>query len=194
MKHSTKRLISLTVAVVMFAGALFVFLELVRPAYADLEYLRGVMLGKKSIVESQEKIVAQVRQAMERFSERPELQGAVSLALPLKANEGRVFHEVQKLAEMNEVSLQTFQVNVSTASSQKKPKSSTVAFAVAPVQALNFQARFVGSYENFKKFLEMLETNVRITDVRSVSAEPIARSSPNFYTFNLSAATYYQSD
>ena len=177
------------VALLMVAGAVFVFLELVRPEYVELEHLRGLLFSKKELVEAQEEIIAEVSAALSNYEGIENRQEVVSLALPLTADQGRIFYEVQKLAEMNTLSMQAFQASAASISPENK-RSAT--FTVKPFQTLNFQIRLVGTYENFKKFLEAAETNVRILDIKSVSIEPIGRPNQDFYTFILSAATYYQ--
>ncbi len=191
MRHSAQRLISLVIAVALVFAALFIFVQLVRPTYADTEYSRGTLASKRNLVESQEKVVKAVKDALQKYDSNEEAQRAVSLALPLTPDEGSIFYEIQKLAELNLLSLQSFQAGAPTASGDAKKKAT---FTLKPVYSLNFQMKLVGSYENFKKFLDALETNVRLTDVKNVTVEPLARSSQNFYTFTLSVVTYYQSE
>jgi len=60
-----------------------------------------------------------------------------------------------------------------------------------PVQALDVSANVTGSYENFKKFLRDMETNMRLIDINHIEFNSPS-GGEKLYQFNISAKVYYQ--
>jgi hypothetical protein len=50
----------------------------------------------------------------------------------------------------------------------------------------------VGSYSNFRNFLDKVETNIRIMDIKSVTVEELGKSNQDQYLFTVTVATYFQ--
>jgi hypothetical protein len=64
---------------------------------------------------------------------------------------------------------------------------------VKPVGVLSAQIRVAGPYASFKTFLASIETNIRVTDISSLVVTPIGQPNQDFYNFDLTLSTYYQS-
>ena len=77
--------------------------------------------------------------------------------------------------------------------SRAKSQSQDASVLVKPVGVVNAQVRVTGPYASFKAFLANIETNIRVTDISSLVVTPIGQANQDFYGFDLTLATYYQS-
>ena len=80
--------------------------------------------------------------------------------------------------------------NIAPAASGKSPAQSKK--LAKPYGTIRIQTQFSGSYENLKRFLEKLETSLRIFDVENITFAPLDRGKDNF-SYNMTVVTYYQS-
>ena len=197
MKPSTKRLASFAAAFVMIIGSLVVFFDLVQPAYQQSQDLKGQILTKQNSLANQKSAALQIQNLLQQYHGEQSPQSAVSAALPLTNDQSELVHEIQALATANQLSVQSLAVSQpgakpSVAAGARSVSASPSAL-VKPVGVLSAQIRVVGAYGAFKNFLANLETNIRLTDVQALVIAPVGKSNQDFYTFDLTASTYYQS-
>ncbi len=193
MKQSTKRLASFVFGLALIFLALLVFSNFIRPAYSDAQKVKAELLSKENFLANQKAAVDQVKNLINSYRGEGDFAQVVDLALPNKKNEAELVHQINQLAEMNQLGVQTIAVsapglqNISQGAQVAKAKSLT-----KPVGSLNVQVRVAGSYANFRAFLSNLETNIRIINLRNISVTPVAKSNQDFYLFDISVVAYYQ--
>jgi Tfp pilus assembly protein PilO len=187
MKPSTKRLASFTAAFVMIIGALVVFFNLIQPAYRESQETKGQILSKEIALKNEQNAATQVQNLIDQYRGDQSPQIAVSNALPPANDQSQVVYQLQALAGMNRLAVQS----ISASQPGAKPLSKTS--LVKPVGVISAQIRVAGSYANFKAFLTSIESNIRLTDVSSLVVSPIGQPNQDFYNFDLTLSTYYQS-
>lgn len=194
MKQSSKRLLSLIVAVVFLFGAFFIYFNLIQPAYEEVQVARGEVYAKEDFIETQKNVVEQVKLALEQYQGKEELQRAVSMAIPPGTNQSEIAHQISALATQNQLTIQSLSAATPTVQNVKEVEASADAnnFKVKPLGVLSFQLKVSGTYANFKAFLSNLENNIRVVDVKSVSVEELGKANQDFYLFSITVATYYQ--
>lgn len=195
MKPSTRRLVSFTAAFLMAIGALVVFFNLIQPAYRESQEIKGQILGKENTLKNEQSAATQVQNLLDQYRGDQSPQIAVSSALPPENDQAQVVHQIQSLAAANRLGVQSVSVSQPAA----KPLARTAGAAtqesslVKPVGVISAQVRVTGSYANFKAFLASIETNIRVTDISSLVIAPVGLPNQDFYTFDLTLSTYYQS-
>lgn len=193
MKQSTKRFISLVLSLVMMMAAFVVYVDLIKGAYDEVQGKKADILSRQELAASQRAIIERVRRQIETYKGEEAIVQNISLVLPPAPQMGEVLNQISGLARANFLSPQTFLAStpviktlVSHPSGQKEKS------LVKPVGIITFQIKFIGSYDQLKKFLSQLETNIRLIDIQSLSIQPIKTSKDNLYSFELMVATYYQ--
>jgi hypothetical protein len=196
MKPSTKRLASFTAAFLMAIGALVVFFNLIQPAYRQSQEIKGQILSKENALKNEQGAATQVQNLLDQYRGDQSPQIAVSSALPPENDQAQMVHQIQSLAAANRLGVQSVSVSQPAA----KPLARTTGAAatqesslVKPVGVISAQVRVAGSYGNFKAFLASIETNIRVTDISSLVIAPVGLPNQDFYTFDLTLSTYYQS-
>ncbi|MBI4034267.1 MAG: type 4a pilus biogenesis protein PilO [Candidatus Brennerbacteria bacterium] len=185
MKTSTKRILSIGLAVFLFIGILVVYSSFIRPEVSALTEKRALVVSKENLFQNQENAVAQVRELIGQFESLATLQGTVSLALPPEENVTGILNQIQSIANLSNVSLGSFSIKPLAFEATKQP-------LVRRLGTLELSLIARGSYTNLKQFLNSLETNVRIVNVESFRVVPAGDPAADDYNFNLTVVTFYQ--
>lgn len=188
MKPSTKRLLSLVGSLLMVFGALVVYFNYTTVEYGIADQIRSDVAARQDLVASQKEAISQVDKLLKDYSGAAGLRDVVSLALPTTLDQSGVFHQVSNMATLNKLSIQSFAISAPVSQNT----GSVASTIVRPIGNMSFQFRVVGAYEDFKNFLQNMETNIRVFDIRSLSVNPLGKSNQDFYGFDLTVATYYQ--
>lgn len=192
MKQSTKRLISFAIALAFIFAALFVFSSLIRPAYTEAQRVKSELLSRQTLLENQKAAVEQVKALIDSYRGEGTFVEAASFVLPNSKQEAEAVHQITQLASINALTLQTLAVSSPSVQNLGRNGISQDAGLAKPVGNLNIQMRVAGTYDSFKTFLENIETNIRIMDVRNMAVSPVGKSNQDFYVFDLTVVAYYQ--
>lgn len=176
-------------ALVMVFAAVVIYFNMTVPEYGVANEIRADVFSRQQLVDDQRSAIGQVQKLITDYQGKEALREVVSLSLPLSFDQAGVLHQVQSMASLNNLSLQSFSI---TAPISQNIGDAAGAAVIRPIGNMIFQFRVVGSYGDFKGFLENLETNIRIFDIRSISVDPLAKPNQDFYGFDVSVATYYQ--
>ncbi len=171
MKNSLQRTISLLGSLSLLIGAMVIYSLLIRPEYAQINELRGILIAKGNLLLEQQSIISQVESLLSQYQNSARIQEAVSLSLPIKEDNSSIFGQLQALAQDNNLSIEVFGV-------QNLP------ITKSNLGVLQVSLKVIGSYENFKNFLRGVETNIRVMDLSSLK---IGRTD-----YNVVLNTYYQ--
>lgn len=189
MKPSTKRLLSLVAALVMAFAAVVVYFNLTVPEYSSADAIRADVYSRQQLVSDQKNAIASVQKLIADYQGKSGVREVVALSLPLKLDQSGVLHQIQSMANNNKLSLQSLSISAPVS---QNPSGAANTAVIRPVGSMAFQIRVVGAYADFKSFLQNLETNIRIFDIRTISVDPLAKPNQDFYGFDLSVVTYYQ--
>lgn len=209
MKQESKRLSSIILAALLILGALMVYFELITPAYANLETIKGQVESEKTLYANEAQIVTQVKGLLATYQSNSSSSQLVAMALPVGPDVSGALAQIYGIGENTGVTVANTNVSVEAvapAAAGSGSSGSTIAGAAAagsiinPTGTVSFQISGSGSYESIKDFIEGLETNIRIFDVSSISLQPapIAATKtqagdPDMFNYSMTAVTYYQS-
>ena len=208
MKPSSRRFVTLILSLILFVLAFVVYASYLKPEYAQVNTLRGTLASKTDLYESQNKILKDVQSLLAKYQGASRIQDTVSLALPNDPNAHILFYQLLNLAKIPaNLSIKSLGVNQSLPLRAGSAKSGSGLPTVGTVQT---SLTIDGTYEEFKRLLQILATNIRILDVASftiiprsetkntpsagpVPVTPAPATPDNKYTFSLSVKVYYQS-
>ncbi len=179
-------------ALLFIVVALVVLFDLVQPEYGNFQTLKGQLAGEQAFLQSETTAVAQAQTLISQYQGQSASAQTAALAVPTGEDLAGALAQVYGLAA-NSKGLVIQTVGVSAPALQSQTASSTQ--LVQPLGTITFQISAIGSYEALQDFLSGLETNVRIFDIKGLSVAPAngaTGKSQDFFTYNLTVATYYQ--
>ncbi len=202
MKQATKRLMSSATALVLFAATFFVFFSFVSPAFQAAEDLRGEEIGHENVIATQKEITDRVKHAIAEYQGEGDARDAVAAVLPLTPDVAAALAGISGIAGNNHLALQSVSLQAA-ANETNIPAGLHVASStslIRPIGVLNFQMKLAGSYGDFKSFLQNLETNMRIADVKTLTIEhegkPLnsiqGKQNQDNFLYTVVASMYYQ--
>lgn len=179
-------------------GAIVLYFNFTKPAYEDFFKIRGEQVSRKEFVENQEVVVTQVKKLIDAFREQGGIQERVSLSLPNEPDTGGALVQLHGLTQLSRFSAKSFGISVSA---PRAARAETGAPGPKPITAkplgtITLGTQFSGSYEDFKGFLNYLETNIRFFDLKNFSISPSLDKDNRVtgYQFNISVVTYFQAE
>ena len=191
MKASIKRTFSLLVSLALLLGAMLIYSFLIKPEYDFVNELRGTVSAKSDLLTEQQSVISQVQDLLSQFQSSARIQESVSLALPLKEEESGIFAQLQALAQANGLTIEVFGVQGLPTKPTFVGRGKTS--VVKDLGVLQANLKVSGGYENFKNFLQGVETNIRVMDLASLKIEKDGRV-PGRFNYNLVVNAYYQTD
>jgi Tfp pilus assembly protein PilO len=179
MNHATKRFISLLGGLVIVLIAAFVYISLTMPLFTEIEDRRGELNAKISANEIQEKNINQIRKILESYQGSREVMDALSITLP----DGPKAEEM--LAQIQGLSLSTHVGLTSLNFSSPQGISGSGNSATRPLGSAVSSIKASGSYEDIRAFLQGLEQNIRIINIKDINITPdgaTSLSNPSYTT------------
>lgn len=178
-------------------GAIVLYFNFIRPAYDDFFKIRGEQLSREEFIKNQEAVITEVKRLIDAFHEQAGLQERVSLSLPKVPDAGGALVQLHGLTQMTRLPAQSFDITVSAPRTPRPGNASgTAPIAVKPLGTVRLGTQFKGTYEDFKAFLNYLETNIRLFDLQSFSLSPLLDKDSRIigYQFSISVVTYFQTE
>jgi len=181
--------------------ALVIYFEFISPAYSDAQNLKAKLQSEQSFLTSEKDTIGKVQQLIASYQSEQQVQDAVSSALPTEEDLPEAIVQVYGLLQQSVLSLQAISVSVQGVQNTPASTGGTDNTAISlqkPVGTVTLSFKFSGGYENLKNFLSLLETNIRILDLKSLSIGPTSlvdakgKPLPGVYDFNASAIAYFQ--
>lgn len=188
MKPSAKRALSLLLSAGLLLVSLVVYALLIRPEYEMVRQFRGELASKTALLEDQKISITQVQNLLAQYQGVVKLGDSLSLALPAEESLSSVMSQLNAIAQLSNLSIQS----VSASYLPIKPSAAGISSA-KNTGTLRLDFKLFGPYAAFKKFLQSLETNVRIMDLRNLKITPEGtKANPDLFSYNLTVDTYYQ--
>lgn len=188
MKASAKRFSSILVAILFFIASLFIYSSLIQPAYSDIKNLRTEVANRLDFISKNETFIQQVKNLLNEYQNVAKIQETTSLILPLNQNIPQGVNQINGLSKINNLTTELLSVQQLAIKPSKQPN------LVKGLGSLRFTFRLTGPYENFKPFLQAMETNINLMDLVSLKIEPPEKAGRDIFSYTLIVDTYYQSD
>lgn len=191
MKQSTKRLLSLVISFTLFVATLIIYFSFISPANTEEQAIKAEMLSRQNFINNQKAAIGQVKNLINAYKGEGQLQEVVSSILPYSGDLAGAFSQINGLAQANRLLVNSFIAGVPVDLPSVGQKISSQ-IQTKGYGSVDFQIEMTGSYGDFKAFLNNLETNIRIFDVKKIGMQPAGKANQDLYTYNLTVATYYQ--
>lgn len=193
MKSSTKRILSIVLAGLFFIAALVVYGNLIRPKINEVNEKRAIVFAKENFLKNQQASVAQIQNLIGQMQNTEKVKTSIALAMPGGTDITQALNQLNAIARNNQVEFLSFSIGQGRI--QSKPPSELLVRRVVESDA---KISVLGSYENVKSFLEGVETNVRVSNVKKVSLFPLVKTGvglaggSSIYSMNIDFKMYYQ--
>ena len=185
MKPAAKRLFGILASLVLVVASLVVYSSLLLPKYADIQELRGEREALTQLLQEQMDAVDAVQRLVRQYSDVTDLQRSLAITLPIEEEVASIVNQLQGIASTNGMLMSSLSMRPMAI------EPTAVGDIVRPVGILRISVDLIGDYTSLKAYLEALETNVRIMDVRSIQVQN-AGTSDGPYDYQLEIDTYYQ--
>lgn len=189
MRASTKRVLSILLAVTFFIASLVLYSSFISGVYESTQRLRGEIATRTKLVKDQEAAVRQVQKIIAEFQGVARLTDTLNLSLPPQQQLPQALNQIRGIAAANNLTLQSMGVEVLPF---RVPPAGAIAGLAKGVGTLRVNARILGTHESFRAFLQTLETNVRIFDLFRMDIAHGGQPNQNLYVYILAVDTYYQ--
>ncbi|HEY4499936.1 MAG TPA: type 4a pilus biogenesis protein PilO [Candidatus Paceibacterota bacterium] len=187
MKGSTKRALSLLLTGALIIGAFVVYASLIRPEYAAIQEKRAILKEKTDMYNRQSAAITQLEQLEQSRQRQQQQQAQLASALPSRENVAEVVGQLQAIAQATGVTIQGVGLEYLPIR-----QNADEAGIIKGIGGLRLNVKLFSPYESFKKFLESLETNIRIMDLTNAHTEHAGRPEQNLFIHTLTVDTYYQ--
>jgi hypothetical protein len=206
MKQSSKRLISIFGSLLLVVVALVVFFDVVQPEYGVIAQVKGQIAAENNLLQTESSTVGAAQKIIAAYKGQTGGQGTIDLAMPTTQDIAGGAAQIYGLAQNSGLAIQSLAISPPTVSQPSSPVAGGASAATTkPVGTFSFQIAANGSYESLKNFLSGLETNIRIFDLKglTVTPEQVTQGASggrnpvgnqDFFTYNLTVATYYQTN
>lgn len=193
MKQPSKRFLSLLLGVAFLVAAIVIATQFTYPAYEEVRQLKAEKFSKDSFLKKEKEAVKKVREliAANSKSDRQQLQQKVRLVLPDEPDVPGAVAQLYGLALNNNLEFTSVGFSVGGLSSAQNLKSLTPGTIDAalrrPVGTLTLSTTLKGSYDDVKRFVSQLGTNIRIFDLKSLALSVGAKTATTTVSFGVGA-------
>jgi|SRR3989344_6850662 len=188
MKTSAKRFFSLIGSLALLVATIFVFSALLRPAYREINQLRGDLASRSELLENQLRIVGEIGNLLDQYQSLAGTKEAISLALPNQEDYPTLMNQINALARTSGLNLSGVGINLLP---YRQTATALEGSNVPVVSVIQLNLTLRGSYQALKSFLGTLETNIRVMDLVSLSIAPSQLGGQD-YSFSVVVNAYYQ--
>jgi Tfp pilus assembly protein PilO len=182
---SLKRLMFIMISVVLVAGSLVCFGALIKPTYEEVMSKRSSLTNRSNLVEENKSISSKMKSMLTEYQKSEALLTTVSSIIPEDPDTAQSINQVATLAKINGLTLEVISSDLLAI----KPGDSKTDF-IKRIGTIRLDFRVAGSYENFKAFLQTIETNINLMDINSIRLT----QSGGRMVYTMSIDAYYQAD
>ncbi|MDI6821157.1 MAG: hypothetical protein QMD65_03205 [Patescibacteria group bacterium] len=187
---STKRILSIGLSALFLIAAVVIYSTLIRSEIKVIDEKRTIVASKTVLFNNQQNAVNQVSELISKYKGVAKLQQTVSLAVPASENTIGALRQIEAIGRASGVQITS--LSFTTSISKSKIKSFTKKLGV-----LSISIRAEDSYETLKNFLQLLETTVRVANVKTFKfqpgiPQPGSRAPVPNDTLNIMVEMYYQ--
>ncbi|KKR88947.1 MAG: hypothetical protein UU85_C0008G0004 [Candidatus Wolfebacteria bacterium GW2011_GWA2_42_10] len=183
MKATTKRTMSILASIILLIGSVFVYASFIKPAYEEVSNLKTKSVNLEQSFNSYQSLNNQFQNLLNEYKNLGDLAKQISLILPSNLDTAYVLSQITGIAGLNNLGIQSLSVKQLAIEPSSEPFTRGLG-------VLGIDLRAGGSYDNFKAFLNGLETNVMISNPINFKVE---KQGDNLvYTMTIEA--YYQAE
>lgn len=194
MKASTKRILSILFSAFFLLATLIVYGSLIQPEIDSASKLQAIVASKSQLFNNQKAAVTQVEGLISQFQSATNLQQVLGLAVPIGPNTTQALNQWQAIAGASQVSMQSLNIQPGQ---PLNPKSAAQPL-VKKLNSIPTDVTTVGGYGPLKQFLNLIETNARVTNVTGFDFKSLTGSQSSLpggnptYLMELNVVAFYQ--
>jgi Tfp pilus assembly protein PilO len=205
MRQSNKRILSGFIALLFLLLAFIVFAYLIKPLYTEIQSLRGDVLIRKNDLETQKNLANKLKELRDKYygEDFQKIQQAMSLILPENPEIAESLIQLNGLITANNLSLDSITVSrpilINLNDSNNSNSRATSTSILKPIGSFDVAFKVKGEYNDFKNFLNQLETNIRFFNIKTIDisssnvVDSLKQGSKSALNFDITASVYYQS-
>ena len=195
----------MVLGLVLLVASLMTYFQFITPAYDETQQIKSKQLGRSFFLKEEQSTIEKVQGLISSYQTQGQIQNAVSLSLPTNPDIGGALAQIYGISKNSGLVFQSASISslsiqsVDSGAPLRDGTGESVAVAPSfslqkPIGSVSFNVRLNGSYEGLKDFLDLLQTNIRIFDVKTLSISPAGASGASIGIFNydLSVVAYYQ--
>lgn len=202
MRASTKRILSAILSLFFIFSAFVIVAMLIKPAYEETQKLKADALSRENALNNQKVLVDQFKKLLSQYDSQEKVQENLSLILPQNPAIGEALTQINGLLDLNHLNVLSFNINKPLLQSYSSSNiNSTSTQVIKPLGTIDINFKVVGNYSDFKNFLNQLETNIRIFNIKTLNISPVIivsgdknQSQNKTLSYDISITTYYQAD
>ncbi|MGC8776154.1 MAG: hypothetical protein ACP5QN_02500 [Minisyncoccia bacterium] len=197
MRQSTKRLLSAGLSLIFLLIALIVFAYFLKPAYEEIQSLRIEVAKSELSLNNQKSLVEQFKNLTQDYENQQKNQNVASLILPKAPLVGEALFQIAGILNNNNLNLLSFNVGKPNILA---PDNSSSTIGIKPIGTFDINLKASGDYSNFKNFLNQLETNIRLFDIKTLNINSVTnvgtdnKNPVKVLNYDITISAYYQAE
>lgn len=172
------------------AASLLVLVYMIQPAYSNVTDTRAQIASKSELRDSYKNSIDQVTSLKKSYQNVIQSQQSISSILPEEEDIAQSVNQVVGLAKANGLQTEVLSID------RLAVRPSVQKTFARGIGTTRISFRLSGAYENFRPFIEQIETNLNLMDVNNLKIDPIvsAKTGEYNFTYTLVVDNYYQAD
>lgn len=166
------------IGAILIAGAGIIFWVLLMPTYDNVMARREAVTQRNDIIKTKTDIITSINSLTKEYANRSADIARFSSMVPALKSAPELVSSIQALATQNGLQLKTISL------------SGNITQDLNPYLSQSIGIELNGGYLAFKSFLMAIERNIRLIDIDSIDASPIAENSP-VISFRIKGNAYY---
>lgn len=193
---------------ILMVGAVVLYFQFVQPAYDKVQGIKAKRQSEEAFLRSEESLIKQVKDLISAYQGQEKIRQAVSTALPMEEDVAGAIAQISGIAAQSALGITAIDVSAVAPQAKRKVVSGVAGASLAqdnfqsalqkPLGTTSFKISLTGGYENLKSFIKLLETNLLVFDVKSISLKPSAQAASSkivvqdAFEYEVLVTTYYQ--
>ncbi len=184
MKDSEKRLITSLGSLVFIASALYVYASWISPEIAVIQKERSRQHVLNETLVNYEAVMQEKIRIIAKYQDLSATEQVFAKVIPQNPNVPSFLNQLYGLADLNNVLISA--IEFSELPLQIKQEGSLV----KPHGTVQATIRCTSTYEDMKKYLNAIQTNIRIMNITAVNISEGFKDSP-LLSYSITVETYY---
>ena len=191
MRISTKRILSIGISLLLFIGVVVVYFQFIVPKAKELSKRRAEVFSKQAVYTSQKEAVDQVQKLIADIRMLEDVRKSVGFAMPIGPDTIGALRQIDAISKSSNAVITGLNFRILPPASQSsRVKKVSI---LKPMGVVNVTVSVRGSYENLKRFLELLEKNIRVANIKSYRFTPgMAKDTGINDSMEVNVDVYYQ--
>lgn len=176
------------ISICLVIGAFYIYSAMIKPLYEnEILPLSSERASLKQSFLNYEELNKQFQDIVSQYKKLGDLEKEMATILPIKPRYSYAINQAMGLARLSNLNIDSLAVKAGPTASKSKSSS-----LINETGVLKISFKLNGDYDNFKSFLNYLETNIMIMDAADFKIESQPQSQNLNYTLTID--TYYQTE